>query len=205
MLRIALTKGRVEEQFIPLLERAGIDCTAIHNKKRKLILPLNESLEVIFVKGDDVVTYLNRGVVDMGVVGSDVLHEQGHRQYELLDLNTGVCQFILASTEGFDLQKSKRLVIGTKYPRITQDYFGQKGLDVEIIEIKGSVELAPLVGLTDAIVDITETGTTLRENHLLIYDRLERVSTRLVVNPLALKQKKKDILQFTNLLKKYIK
>ena len=123
--------------------------------------------------------------------GSDVLDEQDNTSYEMLDLKTGQCQFILASLEGYNPKEGRRQRIGTKYPTITKQYFGSQ--DVEIIKIEGSVELAPLVGLADAIVDITETGTTLRENNLKIYDWLQPISTRLVANPLALKQKRNTI------------
>ena len=190
-LRIALTKGRVEKDFIPLLESCGIDCEPLRNKARKLIIPLGDSVEVILAKGPDVTTYLNNGVVDLGIVGSDVLDEQDNTSYEMLDLKTGQCQFILASLEGYNPKEGRRQRIGTKYPTITKQYFGSQ--DVEIIKIEGSVELAPLVGLADAIVDITETGTTLRENNLKIYDWLQPISTRLVANPLALKQKRNAI------------
>lgn len=190
-LRIALTKGRVEKDFIPLLESCGIDCEPLRNKARKLIIPLGDSVEVILAKGPDVTTYLNNGVVDLGIVGSDVLDEQDNTSYEMLDLKTGQCQFILASLEGYNPKEGRRQRIGTKYPTITKQYFGSQ--DVEIIKIEGSVELAPLVGVADAIVDITETGTTLRENNLKIYDWLQPISTRLVANPLALKQKRNTI------------
>ena len=190
-LRIALTKGRVEKDFIPLLESCGIDCEPLRNKARKLIISLSDSVEVILAKGPDVTTYLNNGVVDLGIVGSDVLDEQDNTSYEMLDLKTGQCQFILASLEGYNPKEGRRQRIGTKYPTITKQYFGSQ--DVEIIKIEGSVELAPLVGVADAIVDITETGTTLRENNLKIYDWLQPISTRLVANPLALKQKRNTI------------
>ena len=190
-LRIALTKGRVEKDFIPLLESCGVDCEPLRNKARKLIIPLGDSVEVILAKGPDVTTYLNNGVVDLGIVGSDVLDEQDNTSYEMLDLKTGQCQFILASLEGYNPKEGRRQRIGTKYPTITKQYFGSQ--DVEIIKIEGSVELAPLVGVADAIVDITETGTTLRENNLKIYDWLQPISTRLVANPLALKQKRNTI------------
>lgn len=204
MLKIALTKGRVEEKFIPLLEKCGIDCTPLINKQRKLIVDLGDKYEFIFIKGPDAVTYLNNGVVDLGIVGSDVLMEEQSEGNELLDLKTGKCQFILASTADYDRDNPKRKVIGAKYPVVAQQYFSQKGEDVEIIRIEGSVEPTPLVGLVDAIVDITETGTTLRENHLVVHDYLAKVSTRLVANPVALKQKKKEIFDFTDMLAKEI-
>ena len=163
MLKIALTKGRVEEQFTALLAQRGFD--------------------------------------DLGIVGSDILMEQDAESDELLDLKTGQCQFILASTEDFDPDRPGRKVIGTKYPRVAQRYFARRGQDVAIIKLEGSVELAPLIGLADAIIDITETGRTLKENHLVIYDRLDQVSTRLVANPLALKQKRDEIYRFVTTLK----
>ena len=190
-LRIALTKGRVEKDFIPLLEACGVDCDPLHNKARKLIISLGDSMEVILAKGPDVTTYLKNGVVDLGIVGSDVL-----------DLQTGKCQFILASLAGYDPKEGRRQRIGTKYPTITKQYFGAQ--DVEIIKIEGSVELAPLVGLADAIVDITETGTTLRENNLEIFDWLQPISTRLVANPLALKQKRNTIFKLIDQLSEAI-
>ena len=204
-LKIALTKGRVEKQVIPLLEKAGIDCTQLRNKKRRLIFKsTTQPFEFILAKGPDVTTFLERGVVDIGIVGSDILTEHRNNQYELLDLRTGQCQFVLASTEDFDPDEPKRKIIGTKYPNITKDYFDSLGQDVEIIKIEGSVELAPLIGLTDAIVDITETGTTLRENNLKIFDYLNKVSTRVVVNRMALKQRPQEIFEFIDQLKKVV-
>lgn len=204
MLKIALTKGRIEQKVIPLLEKAGIDCQPLVNKQRRLIVKIGDSYEFIFIKGPDAITYLNNGVVDLGIVGSDVLMEEQSEANELLDLQTGKCQFILASTADFNWQTSKRLVIGTKYPVIARRYFTKQGQDVQIIKIEGSVELTPLIGLVDAIVDITETGTTLRENHLVIHDYLDKVSTRLVANPVALKQKKNEIFTFTDKLAKQV-
>jgi ATP phosphoribosyltransferase len=202
-LKIALTKGRVEKQVIPLLEKAGIDCTQLRNKKRRLIFnSTSQPFEFILAKGPDVTTFLERGVVDIGIVGSDILTEHRNSQYELLDLQTGKCQFVLASTNDFDPDEPKRKIIGTKYPNITKDYFDTLGQDVEIIKIEGSVELAPLIGLTDAIVDITETGTTLRENNLKVFDYLNKVSTRVVVNRMALKQHPQEIFEFVDQLKK---
>lgn len=204
-LKIALTKGRVEKQVIPLLEKAGIDCTQLRNKKRRLIFKsTTQPFEFILAKGPDVTTFLERGVVDIGIVGSDILTEHRNNQYELLDLRTGQCQFVLASTEDFDPDEPKRKIIGTKYPNITKDYFDSLGQDVEIIKIEGSVELAPLIGLTDAIVDITETGTTLRENNLKVFDYLNKVSTRVVVNRMALKQRPQEIFEFIDQLKKVV-
>lgn len=192
-IKIALTKGRVEQQVVPLLEASGIDCSGIRNKGRRLIFDEDPVYETILVKGPDVLTYLNSGSVHLGIVGSDILAEQNNTQYAMLDLGVGRCRFVLASTSDFDPQQVRRKIIATKYPNITKRYFQSIGEDVEIIRIEGSVELAPLIGLADAIVDITETGTTLRENNLHVYAELQPVSTQLVVNRLALKQYHSEI------------
>ncbi|GAJ27455.1 ATP phosphoribosyltransferase [Liquorilactobacillus sucicola DSM 21376 = JCM 15457] len=147
---------------------------------------------------------MNAGVVDVGIVGSDILEEQQNEQYELLDLEVGKCQFVLASTAVFDVNSPERKIIGTKYPIITKKYFESLGQDVEIVKIEGSVELAPLIGLADAIVDITETGTTLRENNLYVFDYLNKVSTRLVVNRMSLKQHSQEIFTLVDNLKKAV-
>lgn len=194
-INIALTKGRTEKMVLPLLKRAGMNIDPILNKGRRLIFNDNPNYHVILAKGPDVLTYLNGGAMDVGIVGSDILVEQRNPQYDMLDLNTGRCHFVLASTKDFDPGLARRKIIATKYPQITQDYFNTIGEDVEIIKIEGSVELAPLVGLADAIVDIVETGDTLRENHLQVYAELMPVSTHLVVNKLALKQKQGEIKQ----------
>lgn len=200
-LKIALTKGRVEQQVLPLLEEAGLDCSQVRNKQRRLIFDSEtQPYEFILAKGPDVTTFLERGAADIGIVGSDILTEHESTQYELLDLGVGKCQFVLASTADFDPVAPRRKIIGTKYPLITQRYFDRLGQDVEIIKIEGSVELAPLTGLADAIVDITETGTTIRENHLQIYDYLQPVSTRLVVNRLVLKQQQAAIFDLVDRL-----
>lgn len=201
-MKIALTKGRTEAQVIPLLERSGVDCSGLLNKKRKLIVNVSDRYQFVLAKGPDVMTYLTNGACDIGIVGSDILEEQNHTENQLLDLNVGKCRFIMASTEDFNPNEEKRKVIGTKYPNITQRYFESIGEDVEIVRIEGSVELAPLVGLADAIVDLTETGTTLRENNLKIYAELGPVSTRLVANPISLRQKKREVFELVDALEK---
>ncbi|WP_288529076.1 ATP phosphoribosyltransferase [uncultured Secundilactobacillus sp.] len=192
-IKIALTKGRVEEQVVPLLERCGLNVSGLKHKGRRLIFDEDETFEIILVKGPDVLTYLNNGSVHIGIVGSDILAEQQNPQYDMLDLKVGKCRFVLASTRNYNPHQVRRKIIATKYPNITKRYFQSIGEDVEIIKIEGSVELAPLIGLADAIVDITETGTTLRENDLQVYADLQPVSTKLVVNRLAIKQFKSQI------------
>lgn len=195
-IKIALTKGRVEEQVLPLLEASGIDCSGVRNKGRRLIFNEDPNFQIILVKGPDVLTYLNNSSVHIGIVGSDILAEQNNPQYAMLDMGVGKCRFVLASTRDFNPQQVRRKIIATKYPNITKRYFQSIGEDVEIIKIEGSVELAPLIGLADAIVDITETGTTLKENDLHVYAELQPVSTKLVVNRLAVKQYRPEIKTF---------
>lgn len=205
-LKIALTKGRIEKQVVKLFKAAQIDVGALENKERKLVITLKDNdYQIILAKGQDVLTYLDNGVVDLGIVGRDFLLEEESQNPELLDLKLGKCQFILAALPGFDIESPKRKVIASKYPHVAQKYFASQGLDVEIIKIEGSVELAPLINLADGIIDITETGTTLRENNLQVYTKLDSLSTRLVANAVALKQKREEILTFMERLKKVIK
>ncbi|MHA8138153.1 ATP phosphoribosyltransferase [Lactobacillaceae bacterium Scapto_B20] len=192
-IKIALTKGRTEQNVVPLLEAAGVNVSGLKDKQRRLVFNEDDRYEFILVKGADVLTYLNSGAVQVGIVGSDILEEQGNRQYEMLDLRVSKCRFALASTANFDPNQLQRKIIATKYPRVTQQYFEQIGEDVEIVKIEGSVELAPIVGMADAIVDIVQTGRTLKENNLKIYANLQPVSTKLVVNKLALKQYQPEI------------
>ena len=193
IVKIAIAKGRTEDQAINLLDKAGIDSSILRNKGRKLILRLPESgLEFILLKAVDVPTYVERGVVDMGIVGKDVLMEQGKQLYEVVDLGFGKCKLSVAG-KADGMTGKKHLRVATKYPNIASQYFAEKGQSVEIIRQEGSVELAPLVDLSDIIVDIVETGSTLKENGLLVLEDIANVSARLVVNRVSLKTKKKRI------------
>lgn len=197
-IRIALTKGRLEKDTIALLEQRGVDCSAIHNKGRKLILPIDQGkYEVVLAKAADVITYVEHGVCDIGVVGKDTIMEHGGSFYEVLDLGFGVCRFVVAGLPGTDLYGGyTQKKIATKYPNVAGAFFNGKGLDVEIIKIEGSVELAPLLRLSDAIVDIVETGGTLRENGLAILEEVAPVSARLIVNIASMKLKKQPIYEW---------
>ena len=193
-LRIALTKGRLEKDTIALLERIGYDCGAVHNKGRKLILPVGNSLEVVLAKAADVITYVEHGVCDLGVVGKDTIMENGTSFYEVLDLGFGRCKFALAAPNGSDFFSGyTSRTIATKYPNVARNYFESKAMDIRFIKIEGSVELAPLLGLSDAIVDIVETGTTLKENGLEVVDTICDISARLIVNTASLKLRKAEI------------
>lgn len=194
-LRIALTKGRLEKDTVALFEQIGFDCTAVKNKGRKLILPIGENqFEAVLAKAADVITYVEHGVCDLGVVGKDTIMENGSSFYEVLDLGFGKCKFALAGPKGKDFFSGySAKTIATKYPNIARAFFERKAMDVRIIKIEGSVELAPLLGLSDAIVDIVETGSTLRENGLEVIETICDISARLIVNSASLKLRKVEI------------
>lgn len=194
-MRIALTKGRLERSAVALLEKAGCDCSALERKGRRLILPIGGGkAEAVLAKAADVITYVEHGVCDLGVVGKDTIMEQGGSFYEVLDLGFGKCRFALAGPKGCDFfgGYSSRTV-ASKYPNVAAEYFGGKAMDVRIIRIEGSVELAPLLGLADAIVDIVETGNTLRENGLEVIETVCPLSARLIVNAASMKLRKEEI------------
>lgn len=191
MIKIALTKGRLEDKTVERFAAAGYDVAALKNKGRKLILPLGEDIQVVLAKAPDVLTYVERGVCDAGVVGKDTIMEYGGSYYEVADLGFGQCRFALAVPEGADFYAGYRTKrIASKYPKVAADFFASKGLDVEIIKIEGSVELAPLLGLVDGIVDIVETGVTLKENGLAVCEYLADLSARFIVNTASMKLKK---------------
>ncbi len=197
-LRIALTKGRLQEQSVELFEAMGLDCSPIREPGRRLIHSIpNYPLDAVLAKAPDVITYVEHGVCDMGVVGKDTILEQGRSFYEVLDLGFGRCRFALAVREGADFYGTYRTRrIATKYPEVTRSFFEKKGMDVDIIKIEGSVELAPLLNLADAIVDIVETGATLRENGLVPIEDVAQVSARLIVNTAAMKLYKAELEDF---------
>lgn len=198
MLTIALTKGRLQDKALELFKRIGIDAEVVNEKSRKLIFEDNMGgVRFVLAKASDVITYVEHGVCDMGVVGKDTIAELDRPMYEVLDLGFGKCKFVLAVKEDADFYSGyKRKVIATKYPNVTRKHFEKKGMDIEIIKIEGSVELAPLLGISDAIVDITETGTTLRENGLKVIEDVAPISARLVVNLASMKMKKAEISSF---------
>lgn len=194
-LRIALTKGRLEKDTVGLLEKLGFDCTAVREKGRKLILPVPDgNLEVVLAKANDVITYVEHGVCDLGVVGKDTIMEMHGKFYELVDLGFGKCKFALATKKGYDFYSGYGIkTIATKYPNVSRRFFEAKGMDTEIIKIEGSVELAPLLDLADGIVDIVETGTTLRENGLEVIEDVAPISARLIANTVSLKMRHAEI------------
>jgi len=194
-LRIALTKGRLENDTVALFEKIGFDCSAVRHKGRKLILPVGDNqFEVVLAKAADVITYVEHGVCDLGVVGKDTIMEQGSGFYEVLDLGFGKCKFAVAGPKNRDFFRGySSKTIATKYPNVARNYFESKAMDIRIIKIEGSVELAPLLGLSDAIVDIVETGSTLKENGLEVIESICDISARLIVNAASLKIRKTEI------------
>ncbi len=203
-LRIALTKGRLEKDTIGLFEKIGFDCTAVREKGRKLILPVDDGrIEVVLAKANDVITYVEHGVCDMGVVGKDTIMEMQGKFFELADLGFGRCKFALATKKGEKFYGGYGVkTIATKYPNITRNHFESKGMDVEIVKIEGSVELAPLLELSDGIVDIVETGTTLKENGLEVIEDICPISARLIVNMVSMKLRQQEIERLVELIDK---
>ncbi len=194
-VRIALTKGRLEKKTLALLRAAGYDISELEAGSRKLIFTLPDTgVEIVLAKAADVITYVEHGVCDMGVVGKDTIMEKGGSFYEMVDLGFGKCRFALATKKGKDVYGGyKTPVIATKYPAVTKAFFNRKNMDVETIKIEGSVELAPLLELADAIVDIVETGTTLKENGLEVIEDVAPISARVIVNLASAKMKKTAI------------
>ena len=194
-VRIALTKGRLEKKTVALLRAAGYNTEEIENPSRKLIFTIPDTrIEVVLAKAADVITYVEHGVCDMGVVGKDTIMEKGGSFYEMVDLGFGKCRFAVATKKGRDVYGGyKTPVIATKYPAVTKAFFARKNMDVQTIKIEGSVELAPLLELADAIVDIVETGSTLRENGLEVIEDVAPISARVIVNLASAKLKKAAI------------
>lgn len=202
-ISIALTKGRLEKETVKLLDKANYGTEELKDKGRKLVFKdTKEDIKYFLVKAADSITYVEHGVADIGVVGKDTLMESDNNYYEVLDLGIGKCKFILASLPEKDVfKKIGHIKIGTKYPTVAREYFKKKNMDVEIIKIEGSVELAPILGLCDAIVDIMETGTTLRENGLIVFDTICDISARVIVNKASFKMKSEEIQSFIGRIK----
>ena len=193
-IRMALTKGRLEKDTLALFDRMGLDTSVVRDKGRRLILPVGDRLEVVLAKAADVLTYVEHGVCDLGVVGKDTIAEGGGSFYEVLDLGFGRCRFALAAPKGSDFFAGYTAkTVASKYPNVTRAYFDKKNMDVRIIKIEGSVELAPLLGLSDGIVDIVETGSTLKENGLAVVEDVMPISARLIVNMACMKLRKQEI------------
>ena len=189
-LNIALPKGRLGEKVLGIFEAAGFPCPSIHEESRKLIFENEEAgVRYFWVKPSDVAIYVERGAADIGVAGKDILLEYRPDIYELLDLGIGKCKMAVAAKRDFRDDPGKTLRVATKFSNIAGDYYLSKGRDIDIIHLNGSIELAPILGLSDVIVDIVETGTTLRENDLVVLEDVVPISARLISNKASYKFK----------------
>ena len=183
MLNVALPKGRLGEKVYAMFEKAGYECPSIYENSRKLIFENEERfVRYFWVKPSDVAIYVERGVADIGVAGKDILLEYRPEVYELLDLDIGKCRMAVAAKNGFRDDPRKKLRVATKFSRIAGDYYRRMGRDIDIIHLNGSIEIAPILGLSDVIVDIVETGTTLKENDLSVMETIVPISARLIAN-----------------------
>jgi len=199
MITLALSKGRIFDETLPLLKAAGIEVFEDPETSRKLILPTNQAgVRVVLVRATDVPTYVEHGGADLGVTGKDTLIEHGGQGlYQPLDLKIAKCRMSVAVRADYDyvsaVRSGSRLKVATKYTSIAREFFAQKGVHVDLIKLYGSMELAPLTGLADAIVDLVSTGSTLKANHLIEVERIMDISSRLVVNQASLKLKQAPI------------
>ena len=205
MLNIALPKGRLGEKVYAMFAKAGFECPALMENSRKLIFDNEEAgVRYFWVKPSDVAIYVERGAADIGVAGKDILLEYRPDVYELLDLNVGKCRMAVAAPTGFRDDMNRTLRVATKFSRIARDYYTSMGRDIDIIHLNGSIELAPILGLSDVIVDLVETGTTLRENHLEVVEEIAKISARLIANKSSFKFKTKQIETITQKLEEII-
>lgn len=195
-ITLALAKGRTAADAITLLKRADIHFPDFYDKSRKLVFyDTSKRIKLIFVKAVDVPTYVETGAADIGVAGKDNILESQADLYELLDLGFGKCKFAVAGFSGQQMEAAAPLTVASKYPSVAEQFFKRKGVPVEIIKLNGSVELAPLIGMADVIVDIVETGNTLYENGLTVLEEMDPISTRLIVNKASFATKTKAIQQ----------
>ncbi len=193
-LNIALPKGRLGERVYSMFEQAGFECPSIRENNRKLIFENPEKgVRYFWVKPSDVAIYVERGAADIGVAGKDILLEYRPDVYELADLKTGICRMAVAAKEDFRDDVGKTLKVATKFANIARNYYASLGRDIDIIHLNGSIEIAPILGLSDVIVDIVETGTTLRENHLEVIEEIVPISARLISNKASFKFKNEQI------------
>lgn len=209
-LTFALTKGRLAQKTLDMLEQIGITCEEMRDKSSRKLIFVNEELKLKFflAKGPDVPTYVEYGAADIGVVGKDTILEEGRKLYEVMDLGFGACRMcVCGPEEAAKLLESNQLIrVATKYPNIARDYFyNRRHQTVEIIKLNGSIELAPIVGLSEVIVDIVETGSTLRENGLQVLQEVCPLSARMVVNQVSMKMENERIRRIIEELRSVVK
>ena len=205
MLNIALPKGRLGEKVYSMFEKAGYECPSIKETNRKLIFEnQNKGIRYFWVKPSDVSIYVERGAADIGVAGKDILLEYSPNVYELLDLDMGKCKMCVAAKKEFRDEDVKVLKVATKFTKIASDYYSKIGRDIDIIKLNGSIELAPILGLSDVIVDIVETGSTLRENNLEVKNTILPISARLISNKASFKFKGEKIETIVSAMKEQV-
>ncbi|MBQ8648837.1 MAG: ATP phosphoribosyltransferase [Clostridia bacterium] len=203
MLNIALPKGRLGEKVYDMFEKAGFECPSIKENNRKLIFENEEAgVRYFWVKPSDVAIYVERGAADIGVAGKDILLEYEPEVYELMDLGFGKCRMAVAAKKDFRDDPNRTLCVATKFSRIAQNYYSSIGRDIDIIHLNGSIEIAPILGLSDVIVDIVETGTTLKENNLEVIETIVPISARLIANKTSFKFKNSQITKIMRELQK---
>ena len=206
MINVALPKGRLGDRVYDMFEAAGFECPSIREKNRKLIFENPEKgVRYFWVKPSDVAIYVERGAAEIGVVGKDILMEAGSDIYELLDLNTGCCRMAVAAPKGYVNDPDSDLRVATKFTNVAREYYASMGRDIDIIHLNGSIELAPILGLSDVIVDLVETGTTLRENNLEVIEEIAQISARLISNKSSFKFKNKQIEEIAGKMAEQIK
>ncbi len=194
MINIALPKGRLGEKVYNLFESLGYGCPTIHENSRKLVFEDEANgVRYFWVKPSDVAIYVLTGVADVGVVGKDIILEQKPDVYELLDLGFGKCRMAVAGKKGERMSTDKTIRVATKFPEIAKKYFASKNREIDIIKLNGSIELAPILGMSDVIVDIVETGTTLKENDLEVYETIVDISARFIANKTGFRFKTEKI------------
>ncbi len=194
MLNVALPKGRLGEKVYKIFEQAGFPCPSILENSRKLIFENKEAgVRYFWAKPSDVAIYVERGAADIGVAGKDILLEYEPEIYELLDLNMGKCRMCVAAKKDFKDDLNYTLKVATKFSNIARNYYASEGRDIDIIHLNGSIEIAPILGLSDVIVDIVETGTTLKENNLEVIETIVPISARLIANKASFKFKQNQI------------
>ena len=205
MLNVALPKGRLGEKVYAMFEAAGYECPSIKENNRKLIFENTEKqVRYFWVKPSDVAIYVERGAADIGVAGKDILLEYEPDVYELLDLNLGKCRMAVAAPKDFYDEGEKTLRVATKFTNIAASYYASIGREIDIIKLNGSIEIAPILGLSDVIVDIVETGTTLKENNLEVFETIVPISARFISNKSSFKFKGEQIEQIVNSIRNQV-
>ena len=205
MLNVALPKGRLGEKVYSMFEKAGFECPSIKENNRKLIFENEQNcIRYFWVKPSDVAIYVERGAADMGVAGKDILLEYEPDIYELLDLHIGKCSMAVAGKADFRDPEHRPLRVATKFTNIAKNYYKSIGREIDIIHLNGSIEIAPILGLSDVIVDIVETGTTLKENNLQVLEKIVPISARLIANKASFKFKNQQIEKILKSMKEQV-